>query len=311
MQALVVTGAVGVYALLSLRRVRRELATLHSISRANHDIPDAVHDRGVQLILAACDHWEKQLQLAQGRGDEEAKNIARRVLSHLYAAVSPVGGFGEDAMDAAKLMMAPMLPGSGATTTTTTTTAAAAAVETAEEALTGPDTSALPCDAVRLDTLESPPLNNANTVSLYEQATQLASQGKLACRKIRLDITGCRNETDFLACVAVLRRGFDRLLMRPGVADHFRARGLSLMKRLLYLGDNDAQQYEELYFDLMDFVARSPQSLMDELRSRRVQELSFYDVAICFGLLDSFDDVNNVWLCTSCGSVHPLIVFFS
>ncbi len=77
------------------------------------------------------------------------------------------------------------------------------------------------------------------------------------------------------------------------------------MTSLLELGGTDTNEYTLLYEQLLALAEQHPHVMLEDVQKRGVRCANFYDIAICFGLLDCLDDLDDVCMRVNsymCGS---------
>ena len=117
--------------------------------------------------------------------------------------------------------------------------------------------------------------------------------GRVSYRVSRCELLQCQSEEDFAAKVHVIRLGFDRLLQDTCKRQWLIGEGRELLGGFLRKCDKDYIGFYKAYDELVRFVsveANWPR-IRDELATRDVAHVNFYDMALDFLLMDSFDDL--------------------
>ncbi|XP_077986868.1 mitoguardin 2-like [Glandiceps talaboti] len=131
---------------------------------------------------------------------------------------------------------------------------------------------------------------------MYIEAMNAVADDLVVCRKHRTVLLNCKNEVDFLAKVHCVRQAFDHLLQDQAIADWFVELGRQMMGDLIINISQDAEDFYEAYDTLVGFVQDQNNwpVVKEELASRRVRCMNFYDVVLDFTLMDAFDDMERL-----------------
>jgi hypothetical protein len=131
--------------------------------------------------------------------------------------------------------------------------------------------------------------------ALYEMAFSNVSLGRVGYRVSRTSLLNCKSEQDFAAKLHALRLGFDRLLQDSSKKDWFIDQGRHLVRALFSRAEKDFSGLLKNYDDFIRFVMFDGdwKLIKDELATRDVTYMNFYDIVLDFILLDSFDDLDN------------------
>ena len=121
------------------------------------------------------------------------------------------------------------------------------------------------------------------------------SLGRVGYRVSRASLLDCKSENDFAAKLHAIRLGFDRLLQDTVKKDWFIDQGSQLIRALLSRADKDSTGLIKNYEDFIKFVLVEGdwKLIKDELATRDVTCMNFYDIVLDFILLDAFDDLDN------------------
>lgn len=114
-------------------------------------------------------------------------------------------------------------------------------------------------------------------------------------RKIRTTMLNCSNDREFLGKLAAVRRAFDALLSENSVRSWFISMGRQIIGDLMAKADKDPSGFYSTYDEMIQYVNKEDAFIKtwDELQSRNVKAINFYDVVLDFIFLDAFDDLNN------------------
>lgn len=130
---------------------------------------------------------------------------------------------------------------------------------------------------------------------LYEMAISSVSLGKVKYRVSRTELLACRSEDDFAAKLHVVRLGFDRLFQERNKKQWFIDHGKLMLDVLFKKADRDSSKLFEAYDEMISFVSieNNWKTIKDELATRDVKTMNFYDIALDFIILDAFEDLEN------------------
>jgi hypothetical protein len=121
------------------------------------------------------------------------------------------------------------------------------------------------------------------------------SLGRVSYRVSRCELLRCQSDQDFAAKVHVIRLGFDRLLQDPLKRQWLIGEGREFLGGFLRTCDKDYEGFYKVYDEMIRFLsveANWPR-IRDELATRDVLHMNFYDMALDFLVMDSFDDLES------------------
>lgn len=129
--------------------------------------------------------------------------------------------------------------------------------------------------------------------ALYEMAFSNANLGRVSYRVSRCDIFNCKSEVDFAAKLHVIRIGYDRYLQDDAKKNWLIEQGRLLIAALMKKSDKDTQGINKAYEEMIKYVTTDSNHrlLKDELATRDVSCINFFDVCLDFILLDAFEDL--------------------
>lgn len=129
--------------------------------------------------------------------------------------------------------------------------------------------------------------------ALYEMAFSNANLGRVPYRVSRCEMFNCKSETDFAAKLHVVRLGFDRFLQDSSKRHWFVEQGRGLITRLWQQLDKEPTAILKAYEDLVAYCTAEGNGklLKDEMATRDVTVVNFYDVCLDFILIDAFEDL--------------------
>ncbi|KAH8870436.1 Importin-9 [Schistosoma japonicum] len=132
---------------------------------------------------------------------------------------------------------------------------------------------------------------------LYYNALKLLNEGEVPYRALRTQFVGCELDIEYLGKVHCIRQGFDHIFNCPKPASWVIEVGKLNVCRLLHCLKYPLIDFEENYDRLMEFIIsqqNKPNNMMsEELFSKGVKVINFYDVVIDLMLLDAFELLAN------------------
>jgi hypothetical protein len=138
--------------------------------------------------------------------------------------------------------------------------------------------------------------SNGGGDDLWKRAMSLAADGKIKVRKVRLEYTGCKNETDYAAHVYCFREALRVIGLSEVKRNVIREPFMRIVTGMLIRGNNDPAEFVAAVEKMERYVAKQMSldacvSMMKELSVKGVKEYNLYDIVLDFMLFDSFDDL--------------------
>jgi len=114
-------------------------------------------------------------------------------------------------------------------------------------------------------------------------------------RKMRTSMLNCSNDREFLGKLSAVRRAFDALLSDRSVRSWFISMGRQIIGDLMSKAEKDPSGFYATYDEMIQYVNKPDafNKTWEELQSRNVRAMNFYDVVLDFIFLDAFDDLSN------------------
>uniref|UniRef100_A0A8C9VWB7 Mitoguardin 1 n=1 Tax=Scleropages formosus TaxID=113540 RepID=A0A8C9VWB7_SCLFO len=130
---------------------------------------------------------------------------------------------------------------------------------------------------------------------LYEEALQLAEEGKVSCRVLRTEILECLGDTDFLAKLHCVRQACQVILRDRATRVFLADTGKRILSSIIVKAHKSPKRFEEVFEEMMTFLEQTDhwENTEVELATRGVKHLNFYDIVLDFILMDSFEDLEN------------------
>ncbi|XP_068427470.1 mitoguardin 1 [Clinocottus analis] len=146
----------------------------------------------------------------------------------------------------------------------------------------------------------------------YEEALQMAEDGKISCRVLRTEMLECLGDIDFLAKLHCVRQACQLILCERTTRMFLADTGKKILSSIIVKAQKSPNRFEEVFEEMISFLEHTEhwENTEVELATRGVKHLNFYDIVLDFILMDSFEDlenppvsiqnvINNRWLNTS------------
>uniref|UniRef100_A0A3Q3VW79 Mitoguardin 2 n=1 Tax=Mola mola TaxID=94237 RepID=A0A3Q3VW79_MOLML len=131
--------------------------------------------------------------------------------------------------------------------------------------------------------------------ALYEEASCLARDNKVAYRSLRTELLECFGDQDFLAKLHCVRQAFKILLLDETHRTFFMETGKQMITGLMVKANKSPKAFLESYEDMLLYTQREeawPVTKM-ELEGRGVVCMNFFDIVLDFILMDAFEDLES------------------
>jgi len=138
------------------------------------------------------------------------------------------------------------------------------------------------------------PLGEEDLTLFKEGILEMDTIG-VEARKIRTSMLNCSNDREFFGKLSAVRRAFDALLTDGSVRSWFVSMGRQIIGDLMAKAEKDPSGFYSTFDEMIQYVNKPDAFLKtwDELQSRNVKAMNFYDVVLDFIFLDAFDDLSN------------------
>ncbi|XP_058117296.1 mitoguardin [Anopheles ziemanni] len=129
---------------------------------------------------------------------------------------------------------------------------------------------------------------------LYSSALEVMDEQQIPYRTLRTDMVGCASDTEYLAKLHCIRLAFQLLFKDPKNSRWVADTGRQILTDLLCLGDKDPKDFLVAYESMLEFLQNQGNwiDIEQELESRNVKAMTFYDVVLDFIILDAFRDLD-------------------
>merc|ERR1719245_1965021 len=145
--------------------------------------------------------------------------------------------------------------------------------------------------------------------ALYLEALDHLEKDGIPYRSVRTEFVGCQNDTEYLAKLHCIRLAFKQIMSNVNDRNWWSDNGRKILTELLVRSDKDPKDFVQVYDELLEYLEEEKhmEIMAEELKSRNVQCINFYDVVLDYILIDSFEDLesppssvtavmNNRWL---------------
>ncbi|XP_054718913.1 mitoguardin-like [Uloborus diversus] len=132
-------------------------------------------------------------------------------------------------------------------------------------------------------------------LALYQTALRKYEAGAIPIRLLRTEMLKCQSNMEYISKVHCIRVAFQLLFQQDDIRIWFMNVGRKILAGLMLRGEKDPKECLFAYDEIIAFSKdQSNWAVMeDELSTRDVKCLSFYDVVLDFIVLDAFEDLEN------------------
>lgn len=129
----------------------------------------------------------------------------------------------------------------------------------------------------------------------YEEALQMAEDGKISCRVLRTEMLECLGDIDFLAKLHCVRQACQLILCETTTRMFLADTGKKILSSIIVKAQKSPNRFEEVFEEMISFLEHTEhwENTEVELATRGVKHLNFYDIVLDFILMDSFEDLEN------------------
>lgn len=129
----------------------------------------------------------------------------------------------------------------------------------------------------------------------YEEALQMAEEGKISCRVLRTEMLECLGDIDFLAKLHCVRQACQLILCESTTRMFLADTGKKILSSIIVKAQKSPKRFEEVFEEMISFLEHTEhwENTEVELATRGVKHLNFYDIVLDFILMDSFEDLEN------------------
>ncbi|XP_060516605.1 mitoguardin [Cylas formicarius] len=130
---------------------------------------------------------------------------------------------------------------------------------------------------------------------LYQIALSQLENGGIPCRTLRTEVVRCGSDGEYLAKLHCLRLAFQQLLRDPANYIWFADAGRQMLADLMLCADKDPKDFLIGYEEMLQYIQepKNWRELEEELSTKGVKALTFYDVVLDYILMDAFEDLDS------------------
>ncbi|KAK9707965.1 Mitoguardin [Popillia japonica] len=133
------------------------------------------------------------------------------------------------------------------------------------------------------------------SLPLYQAALRQLENGGIPCRTLRTEVVRCGSDCEYLAKLHCLRLAFQHILREPLNYAFFVDAGRQILADLLLYADKDPKDFLIGYQAMLNYIqdGKNWRDIEEELCSKGVKALTFYDVVMDYILMDAFEDLES------------------
>lgn len=134
---------------------------------------------------------------------------------------------------------------------------------------------------------------DVETLPLYQEALRQLENGGIPCRTLRTELVKCGSDGEYLAKLHCLRLAFQHMLKDTANYVWFVDAGRQMLADLLLYADKDPKDFLIGYEEMLRYLQENSnwREIEEELSSKGVKALTFYDVVLDYILMDAFEDL--------------------
>ncbi|XP_068621439.1 mitoguardin [Battus philenor] len=131
-----------------------------------------------------------------------------------------------------------------------------------------------------------------DNLELYQVAVKQLDSG-IPYRTLRTEVVQCASDSEFLCKLYCLRQAFVRVFRDASAWAWFVDAGRQVLTDLLLFADKEPKEFLVAYEEMVSWATDPANwtTIENELTSKGVKVLSFYDVVLDYILLDAFEDL--------------------
>jgi len=132
-------------------------------------------------------------------------------------------------------------------------------------------------------------------LALYQSALDLYETAGIPYRVMRTDFVGCSSDLEYLGKLHCLRTAFIQIMEDDSNREWWVENGRLILGQLLVKSDKDPKEFLLAFDDMLEFLSEdgTDKQILEELKSRNVQCINFYDICLDYILIDSFEDLES------------------
>ena len=132
-------------------------------------------------------------------------------------------------------------------------------------------------------------------LALYQSALDTYESSGIEYRVLRTEFLGCSSDTEYLGKLHCLRMAFTNIMTENTNRSWWVNNGKTILTQLLIKADKDPKDFLLSFEDVLEYLSEEgiETQVLDELSSRNVKCMNFYDICLDYILIDSFEDLES------------------
>jgi len=132
-------------------------------------------------------------------------------------------------------------------------------------------------------------------LALYQHALDVYESSGIEYRVLRTEFVGCASDLEYLGKLHCLRSAFTNIMKENSNRKWWINNGKIILTQLLVKADKDPKEFLVSFDDVLEYLSEKDveTQMMEELKSRNVKCLNFYDICLDYILIDSFEDLES------------------
>jgi len=132
-------------------------------------------------------------------------------------------------------------------------------------------------------------------LALYQNALDKFESSGIEFRVMRTDFVGVSSDLEYLAKLHCLRAAFSHIMTEKSNREWWSSNGKIILTQLLVRADKDPKEFLLAFDDVLEFLSEKEveSQVMEELSSRNVKCMNFFDICLDYILIDSFEDLES------------------
>ena len=132
-------------------------------------------------------------------------------------------------------------------------------------------------------------------LALYQHALDIYESSGIEYRVLRTEFVGCSSDLEYLGKLHCLRTAFTNIMKENSNREWWITNGKIILTQLLVKADKDPKEFLVSFDDVLEYLSEKDveTQMMEELKSRNVKCMNFYDICLDYILIDSFEDLES------------------
>jgi len=132
-------------------------------------------------------------------------------------------------------------------------------------------------------------------LELYQAALGIQKTNGVPYRAMRTEFLACLSDADYLAKLYCLRLAFKEIMLSEKNRQWWIENGRAILAQLMISSNKHPDEITLAFDELIDYLGNDGvlKKMEEELKSRNVKCINFYDVCLDYILIDSFEDLES------------------